>query len=46
MLIGVAKKLTAKDITIYFDEKIITKIANEGFDKDFGARPLRRFYSR
>jgi len=43
MLIGVAKELVAKDVTIYFDEKIITKIANEGFDKDFGARPLRRF---
>jgi ATP-dependent Clp protease ATP-binding subunit ClpC len=43
MLIGVGKELTAKDIAVYFDEKIITKIVNEGFDKDFGARPLRRF---
>ena len=43
MLIGVAKELATKDITIYFDEKIIAKIVNEGFDKDFGARPLRRF---
>jgi ATP-dependent Clp protease ATP-binding subunit ClpA len=43
MLIGVAKELAAKDITVYFDEKIIVKIVNEGFDKDFGARPLRRF---
>lgn len=43
MLIGVAKELTAKDITVYFDDKIISKIVSEGFDKDFGARPLRRF---
>jgi ATP-dependent Clp protease ATP-binding subunit ClpC len=43
MLISVAKELAAKDIIVYFDEKIIAKIVNEGFDKDFGARPLRRF---
>jgi ATP-dependent Clp protease ATP-binding subunit ClpC len=43
MLISVAKELAAKDITVYFDEKIIGKIVAEGFDKDFGARPLRRF---
>ncbi|HUD09927.1 MAG TPA: ATP-dependent Clp protease ATP-binding subunit, partial [Patescibacteria group bacterium] len=43
MLIGVAKELAAKDITVYFDEKIIANIVSEGFDKDFGARPLRRF---
>jgi ATP-dependent Clp protease ATP-binding subunit ClpC len=43
MLIGFAKELATKDITVYFDEKIIAKIVTEGFDKDFGARPLRRF---
>jgi ATP-dependent Clp protease ATP-binding subunit ClpC len=43
MLIGVGKELAAKDIAIYFDERIIGKIVSEGFDKDFGARPLRRF---
>jgi ATP-dependent Clp protease ATP-binding subunit ClpA len=43
MLIGFAKEVAAKDITVYFDEKIIAKIVAEGFDKDFGARPLRRF---
>jgi ATP-dependent Clp protease ATP-binding subunit ClpB len=43
MLIGVSKELAVKDIAVYFDEKIITKIVSEGFDKDFGARPLRRF---
>jgi ATP-dependent Clp protease ATP-binding subunit ClpC len=43
MLISFSKELSAKDITVYFDEKIIAKIVSEGFDKDFGARPLRRF---
>ncbi len=43
MLIGVGKQLASKDIVVYFDEKIVAKIATEGFDKDFGARPLRRF---
>ena len=37
------KNLAERDVTVYFDEKIIAKIVNEGFDKDFGARPLRRF---
>ena len=32
-----------KEIAIAFDERVIAKIAAEGFDKDFGARPLRRF---
>ncbi len=37
------EKLAQKDVAVYFDERIITKIVAEGFDKDFGARPLRRF---
>ncbi len=43
MLSDVIKTLTQKDITVAFDEKILAKIATEGFDKNFGARPLRRF---
>lgn len=35
--------LKQKDINVTFDDKIIKKIASEGFNKDFGARPLRRF---
>ena len=30
------------DITISFTEKAIEKIAEEGYDKAYGARPLRR----
>jgi ATP-dependent Clp protease ATP-binding subunit ClpC len=43
IILDVSKRLTEKDITVTFDEKIFEKIAKEGFDKDFGARPLRRF---
>jgi ATP-dependent Clp protease ATP-binding subunit ClpC len=43
MLVDVTKKLTENDIKVSFDGKIVAKIANEGFDKEFGARPLRRF---
>lgn len=38
-----SKRLTEKDIKADFDENVFQKIAKEGFDKDFGARPLRRF---
>ncbi|MBF8249545.1 MAG: hypothetical protein HW400_146 [Candidatus Levybacteria bacterium] len=43
MLDELSKKLLEKDITVNFDEKIIAKIAGEGFDEQFGARPLSRF---
>ncbi|HYM65458.1 MAG TPA: ATP-dependent Clp protease ATP-binding subunit [Candidatus Sulfotelmatobacter sp.] len=39
----VNKRLIEKDIKATFDESVFAKIALEGFDKDFGARPLRRF---
>lgn len=43
MLLGLSKKMFEKDITVNFDEKIIEKIAQEGFDQEFGARPLNRY---
>ena len=43
LLREVINNLAQKEITVYFDERIITKIVSEGFDKDFGARPLKRF---
>jgi len=43
LLTEVTVRLSQKDIKVVFDDKIVAKIANEGFDKDFGARPLRRF---
>jgi ATP-dependent Clp protease ATP-binding subunit ClpC len=43
MLSELSKKLQEKDIAVNFDEKIIAKVASEGFDQEFGARPLKRF---
>lgn len=43
LLSEVSKNLKEKDINIMFEEPVIQKIANEGFDRDFGARPLKRY---
>ncbi len=39
-------KLSARKIMLKVDEPAIEKIADEGFDPDFGARPLRRMIQR
>lgn len=39
----VAKKLLEQDITITFDQQVEKLAAQEGFDPQFGARPLRRY---
>ena len=36
------KRLSAQEIDVDLTEKAIEKIANEGFDPEYGARPLRR----
>lgn len=43
ILAKLADSLREKDIYLSFDEKVITKIAQEGFEQTMGARPLRRF---
>ncbi len=43
MLNEVSKKLDEQGIAINFEQGVVEKIAKEGFDEDFGARPLRRF---
>lgn len=37
------KTMAEQDITLVFDEAVLQKIAQEGFDPEFGARPLRRY---
>mgnify|MGYP002513633424 CR=1 FL=1 len=37
-----SKRLAENEITVSFSDDAITKIAEEGFDKLYGARPLRR----
>ncbi len=43
MLKSLTEKLKEQDIAVTFDDKIITKISQEGYDPEFGARPLRRY---
>ncbi len=43
LLADLSKKMLDKDIALNFDNNLIDKIANEGFDREFGARPLKRF---
>jgi len=43
MLKKVTKKMQDKDITLLFDDTVISKIAKEGMDKQFGARPIERY---
>lgn len=43
MLKGVTETLQRQDITLLYGSDVLTTIAKQGFDKQFGARPLRRF---
>jgi ATP-dependent Clp protease ATP-binding subunit ClpC len=42
MLDDIKKRLEEKNIKIEFTEKVIEKLSEKGFDKVYGARPLRR----
>ena len=42
MLLNLKKRLAALEVEIEFDTSAIEAIANVGFDKVYGARPLRR----
>ena len=39
-------RLENKNIILRFSEKVIDRIIEEGYDPDFGARPLKRFIQR
>lgn len=43
LLQNVVKNLQSKDITVLFDPDVVGQIAQEGYDQEFGARPLRRY---
>ncbi len=36
-------RMSAQDISLAFDKNALEKIAHDGFNEEFGARPLRRF---
>ncbi|MBI4080465.1 MAG: ATP-dependent Clp protease ATP-binding subunit [Candidatus Levybacteria bacterium] len=40
---SVVKKLSEQDITLVFDDLLVAKVVKEGYDQQFGARPLRRY---
>ena len=42
MLVNLEKRLGEMDISIEFTDKAIDELAEAGFDKTYGARPLRR----
>jgi len=43
LLEALKNDMEKQDIKVYFDDAVIAKIAQEGFDAEFGARPLRRY---
>jgi ATP-dependent Clp protease ATP-binding subunit ClpC len=43
LLNNLIRSLREQDITLIVQDNVIEKIAKEGFDRDFGARPLRRY---
>ncbi len=43
LLKELSSKMLEQDITISFDQTAIGKIVKEGFDEEFGARPINRY---
>ncbi len=43
MLDGIKKRLAEQDITFSYDDRLLNKVMKEGFNQQFGARPLRRY---
>lgn len=43
LLKELASRLKEQDIDVTFDDRIVQKIATDGSDEQFGARPLRRY---
>ena len=46
MLTQVANRLKEQEILLSWDEKVTDKLARDGYDPKFGARPLRRLIQR
>lgn len=43
LLFEFADKMQDQEVTISFDESLLAKVVSEGFDREFGARPIRRY---
>src|SRR5262245_66541661 len=46
LLDQLALRLRAQDVEIEFTDEAVELLAHEGFDREFGARPLRRTIQR
>ena len=46
MLSGVAKRLAARGMTLHYNDDVVSLLATEGYDANYGARPLRRTIQR
>jgi len=46
MLSQVADRLREQEITLTWDQKVTDKLARDGYDPKYGARPLRRLIQR
>ncbi len=42
----VAQRLKERDVTLVYDEKVVSHLAKAGYDEQYGARPLRRVIQR
>ncbi len=43
ILANLSHNMADQDIVVSFDDAVVEKISKEGYDKEFGARPLKRF---
>ena len=43
LLKSLTKEMENQDIKLLFDDAVVEKITREGFDSEFGARPLKRY---
>ncbi len=43
MLQELMDTMDKQDVTLTFDEAVLEKVAEDGVDEEFGARPLRRY---
>ena len=42
MLKSIASRLTERNIHLSYTDEVVAKLAKQGFDEEYGARPLRR----
>ena len=46
MLRSVSKRLSQRGMELFYDDDVIAKLAEDGYDANYGARPLRRAIQR